>query len=293
MSKFSNAVLGVTGASGHLGRRVVELLLEGGASHIVALTRSPGKLADLAARGVETRAVSFDDAASMRTAFAGIDRLLLVSTDALAERTAQQGAAVDAAVAAGVGHLLYTSLTSPYPDPTALVPDSHFWTEVRIAASGRNFSILRNNQYTDYLIPDARHAIASGTLIHASGDGRRAYVTREDCAAAAAGALLGAEGKRIFDIAGPAALSGDDLAALYADLSGKPVAARAVAAAALAARLTAAGLPHEMAEVMVRFDTDTAKGYLGVVASHVEELTGRAPQSVADFLAANRQALAG
>jgi NAD(P)H dehydrogenase (quinone) len=292
MSKFSNAVLGVTGASGHLGRRVVELLLEGGANHIVAMTRSPDKLADLAARGVETRAVSFDDAAGMRTAFAGIDRLLLVSTDDLAERTAQQGAAVDAAVAAGVGHLLYTSLTSPYPDPAAPIPDSHFWTEVRIAASGRNFSILRNNQYTDYLIPSARHAIASGTLVHASGDGRRAYVTREDCAAAAAGALLGAEGKRIFDIAGPAALSSDDLAALCADLSGKPVTAEAVAAKALAAGLAAAGVPDEMAEVMVRFDTDTAKGYLGIVTSHVEELTGRVPQSVADFLAADSQALA-
>jgi NAD(P)H dehydrogenase (quinone) len=293
MTRFSNAVLGVTGASGHLGRRTIELLLEGGAQRIVALTRSPDNLADLAARGVETRAASFGDPESLRAAFAGIDRLLLISTDALTERTAQQAAAVDAAVAAGIGHLLYTSLTSPYPDPAALVPNSHFWTEVQIAASGRDFSILRNNQYTDYLIPGAQHAIATGMLVHASGDGRRAYVTREDCAAAAAGALLKAEGKRIFDIAGPAALSGDELAALYTRLANRPVAAQTVPGDALMAGLAAAGVPAEMAGILTRFDTDTAKGYLGIVTGHVEELTGHAPQSVADFLMANHQALAG
>jgi NAD(P)H dehydrogenase (quinone) len=130
-------------------------------------------------------------------------------------------------------------------------------------------------------------------LVHASGDGRRAYVTREDCAAAAAGALLKAEGKRIFDIAGPAALSGDDLAALYTRLAAKPVTAQAVTGEALAAGLAASGLPAEMADALTRFDTDTAKGYLGIVSTHVEELTGHAPQSVADFLMANRQALVG
>jgi NAD(P)H dehydrogenase (quinone) len=290
--QFLNATLGVTGASGLLGRRVIELLLEAGGRHVVALTRSPEKLADLAARGVDVREASFDAPAALPAAFAGIERLLLVSTDALETRRAQQTAAVDAAVAAGVAHLAYTSVTSPYPDAAALVPDSHYWTEVRIAASGLDFSILRNNQYTDYLVPGAQHAIATGTLAHAAGGGRRAFVTREDCAAAAAGALLGAEGRRVYDISGPAALSNDDLAALYSHLFGRAVAAKSVPAEAYFAGLEAAGMPPAMAGVLTRFDTDTARGYLGIATNHVRELTGREPQPVADFLAANRTALA-
>ena len=291
MNDFRTAKLAVTGASGHLGRRVVELLLEGGATNVVAITRDAGKLADFAKRGVEVRQASFDNPASQVSGFAGIDRLLIVSTDSLAARTEQQAAAVDAAEAAGVKHIVYTSLTSPYPDPAALIPNSHFWTEVRIASGAADWSILRNNQYTDYLIPGAQHAIATGTLFHAGATGGRAYVTREDCAAAAAGALLKAEGKRIYNIGGPAALSGDDLATLYNQLSGKPITAQNVPAEGLKAGLRQAGVPPEMADALTIFDTDTAKGYLGIVTADVAELSGRPAQSVADFLAANRAAL--
>ncbi len=293
MTKFLDSTLGVTGASGNLGRRIVELLLEGGAKHVVAFTRNPDKLADFASRGVEVRRASFDEPAGLQAAFTGIDRLLVISTDSLETRTAQQLAAVDAALAAGVGHLLYTSVTSPYPDPAGPVPNSHYWTEVRIAASEANFSILRNNQYTDYLLPGAQHAIQTGMLFHASGAGRRGFVTREDCAAAAAGALLSADGKRIYDISGPEALSSDDLAAIYGKLAGKPVTAQAVPAEGLKAGLTGGGVPADMADVLVRFDTDTAKGLLGIVTSDVTTLAGRPGQSVADFLAANKAALAG
>lgn len=291
MNDFRTAKLAVTGASGHLGRRVVELLLEGGATNVVAITRDADKLADFAKRGVEVRQASFDNPASLVTGFAGIDRLLIISTDSLAARTEQQAAAVEAAEAAGVKHIVYTSLTSPYPDPAALIPNSHFWTEVRIASGTANWSILRNNQYTDYLIPGAQNAIATGTLFHAGATGGRAYVTREDCAAAAAGALLKAEGKRIYNIGGPAALSGDDLATLYSQLSGKPITAQNVPAEGLKAGLRQAGVPPEMADALTIFDTDTAKGYLGIVTADVAELSGRPAQSVADFLTANRAAL--
>jgi NAD(P)H dehydrogenase (quinone) len=291
MNDFRTAKLAVTGASGHLGRRVVELLLEGGATNVVAITRNADKLADFAKRGVEVRQASFDNPASLVTGFAGIDRLLIISTDSLAARTEQQAAAVEAAEAAGVKHIVYTSLTSPYPDPAALIPTSHVWTEVRIASGTANWSILRNNQYTDYLIPGAQNAIATGTLFHAGATGGRAYVTREDCAAAAAGALLKAEGKRIYNIGGPAALSGDDLATLYSQLTGKPITAQNVPAEGLKAGLRQAGVPPEMADALTIFDTDTAKGYLGIVTADVAELSGRPAQSVADFLTANRAAL--
>jgi NAD(P)H dehydrogenase (quinone) len=295
MYQFQNSTLAVTGASGHLGRRAVELLLESGAGHVVAITRDPARLADLARRGVDVRAGSFDDIASLPAAFAGVERLLIVSTDALTipgQRTAQHVGAIDAAQQAGVRHIAYTSLTSPYPDPGNGLADSHFWTEVRLASSGLGWSILRNNLYADYLIPSAQHAIATGTLFHAAGSGRRAYVTREDCAAAAAHALLAAEGRRIYDVTGPEALSGDDLAAIYSRISGKPVVAVAVPGASFKAGLVQAGVPEGLADVLTRFETDAAKGYLGIAGDAVETLTGRAPQSVETFLGANQAALA-
>jgi NAD(P)H dehydrogenase (quinone) len=173
------------------------------------------------------------------------------------------------------------------------VQNSHYWTETRIAESGVDFSFLRNNLYTDFLIPTAQAAIASGTLYHAAGTGGRAYVTREDCAVAAAAALLNAEGKRVYDIGGPEAVSSDDLAALLARISGKPVKAVNVPAEGLAAGLVQAGVPAEMAGVLARFDADAAKGLLAVVSGDVAALTGRKPQSVADYLTAHKQSLAG
>lgn len=293
MTSFADSTLAVTGAGGHLGRSVVEHLLAGGARKVVALTRSPDKLADLAGRGVEVRKASFADPAGLPAAFAGVERLLIISTDDATQRLPQQIGAVDAAVKAGVGYIAYTGVTSPYPslDPDALVPNSHYWTEVRIAASGVDFGFLRNNQYTDYLIPGAQHAVATGTLYHASGIVGRAYVTREDCAAAAAAALLKAEGKRVFDIGGPAAVTMDELAALLQQLTDKPVVAQNVPGPGLEAGLLQGGVPAELAAVLTRFDTDAATGLLAIVSNAVEVLTGRKPQSVADFLAANKAAL--
>jgi len=293
MTTFLNSTLGVTGASGHLGRRVVELLLEAGAPHVVAITRQPGKLADLAKRGADVRQGSFADAAGLAGALAGIERLLLISTDDVSNRLPQQIAAVEAAKGAGVRHIAYTSVTSPYPDPApaALVPNSHYWTEVQIASSGLDFSLLRNNQYTDYLIPAAQYAITGGVLTHAAGNGGRAFITREDCAAAAAAALLKAEGQHIYDIGGAEALTGDDLAGIYSQLAGKPVVAQSVPVDAYLAGLTAGGVPAEMANVLGRFDADASKGLLAIVSGDARALTDREPQSVAAFMAANRSSL--
>jgi NAD(P)H dehydrogenase (quinone) len=190
---------------------------------------------------------------------------------------------------------MYTGITSPYPDsnPNAIIPNSHYWTEVRIAASGVDFSFLRNNLYTDYQIPSARQAIASGILYHSAGTGRRAYVTREDCAAAAAAALLSAEGKHVYDIGGPEALSGDDLAAIFSEISGKPVKAVSIPPDALVDGMVKAGMPAEFGGIMARFDVDASKGHLAIVSGDVERLTGKKPRSVVDFLKAHKAALVG
>jgi len=293
MTKFLNATLGVTGASGNLGRHVVNYLKDAGAKRIVAISRSPDKLKDLAGPGVEFRKGSFDEPAGLATAFAGVERLLIVSTDSLHTRAQQQMAAADAAIKAGVKHIAYTGIVSPYPstEPAAAIPDSHFWTEVKIAASGLDFSFLHNNLYTDYLIPSAQNAITSGTLYHATGTGRRAPITREDCAAAAAAALLTSEGKRVYDIGGPEAISADDLAAILARISGKRVEAVNITGEQLVAGMEQAGVPKEMAPMLARFDLDIAKGYLGIVSGDFDKLTGRKPRSVADFLAAHKSAI--
>ena len=117
MTNFTNASLLVTGASGHLGRAAVEELLARGASKVIAGTRDPAKLADLAERGVEIRKVDFNDPAGLPAAFAGVERLLIVSTDGIGTRIAQQTAAVEAAKTAGVKHIVYTSAPPPGPMP--------------------------------------------------------------------------------------------------------------------------------------------------------------------------------
>src|SRR5271170_4367258 len=173
MSMTSERTLFVTGASGHLGRRVVELLLETGAANIVAGTRKPEKLADLAARGVVVRPADFEEPKGLRTAFVGVDRVLIISTDAIdrpGRRLAQHQAAVAAAAGAGVKHAVYTSMPNPETSPVVFAPD-HLGTEQALKASGMSWTILRDCWYTDYLVPGLAAAVASGKLVSATGQG--------------------------------------------------------------------------------------------------------------------------
>lgn len=296
MSDTQTSALIVTGAGGQLGRQVVEFLLAAGAGPIVATTRNPGKLADLAARGVTVRRADFDDPATLADAFAGGGRLLLISTDELAQpgrRLGQHRAAVAAAETAGVTHVVYTSVIAAHPTPASSLSDDHFWTEQALAASGMSWTILRNNLYADLLLHALPHAVATGQLFTATGAGGRAYVTREDCARAAAAALLTGEGRQIHDITGPAAVTQDEVASLATAITGKPVAHVALTPEALRPGLRGAGLPPFMVDMLIDFDVETAQGYLAVTTPAVRELTGRAPTALADFLQAHRDALLG
>jgi len=285
---MSQALL-VTGAAGQLGRRVVELLLEGKPGRpIIAATRNPGKLDDLARRGVEVRAADFDDPASLPAAFRGVGRALLVSTDAAGNRVAQHRAAIDAAARAGVAHVVYTSMPNPGPENEALVAPDHRETEAALVASRLGFTVLRNNLYIDLSLPAARRAVAEGVLVGAGEDGRAAFVTREDCARAAAAALAADfSDRRVLDVTGPAALTGADVAAVLAEVSGRPVAARSIPPAALRDGLVAAGLPAGHADVIVSFEVAKARGRLATVSTALRDLTGRGPTSVAAFFHAN------
>lgn len=294
MNSDAAPTLLVTGAGGQLGRQVVENLLQAGARNLIAASRDPGKLADLAARGVATRRVDFDDPASLAAGFKGVDRLLLISTDNLADpgrRLAQHRAAVAAAAEAGVRHVVYTSAPAPYPTPRSSLIADHFWTEQALAASRCDWTILRNHLYTDLLLMSLPHAVESGKLYSATAGAGRNYVTRADCAAAAAAALLKAEGRQILDVTGPAPVTQDELAAIAGEVAGKKIAHIAVSPKDFAAGLSHAGLPPFLVDALVAFDLDASRGHHAITTSTVQDLTGKAPTSVRDFLAANKAPL--
>lgn len=290
MTDYKTSKILVTGAGGQLGRRVVELLLEGGATQVIAGTRDPSKLA---VPGVETRKVDFSDPASLDTAFAGVDQVLLISTDVVGEvRQKLQANAVAAAGKAKVKHILYTSLPNPGPEsPVLLAPDHHL-TEQAISATGIDYTFLRNSIYMDMFLFSLPQALASGQWYVARGQGRSAHVTREDCARAAAAALLaGPKGKRIVEVAGPEALTADEIAAIVTEVTGRPLAAVHVDDAALVGGMVGAGMPQPMAALFASFDTAVRMGHADV-KSQVEELTGKPAQSLRDYLTANKAAFA-
>lgn len=290
MSENHQPVLLVTGASGHLGRRVIDLLLEARAGTIIATTRAPKNLADFSAQGVLVRQADFNDPASLSEAFAGVDRLLLISTDALGEpglRLNQHRTAVKAAEQAGVNHVVYTSLVGPGPDSPVLFAPDHYGTETALADSTLNWTILRNNIYAEVLLGSLSQALQTGQLFSAAAQGKTAYVTREDCARAAAAALASSfNGRRTLDITGPEALSQADLAALATQIAGKPITYVPLELEQLIQGMVGAGLPRPIAEIYASIDTAIAQGQFDVVSNAVEELTGTKPASVIESLTA-------
>ena len=295
MAENVHATLLVTGASGHLGRRVIELLQETYRGPIIAATRTPDKLSGFAGPNVTARRADFDDPASLADAFAGVDRLLLISTDAVdvpGRRIRQHTNAITAAERAGVKHVVYTSIIHSGPQSPAFVVPDHRATEAALAESSMGWTVLRENIYMDLQLMSVGQAIKIGQVVNAIGDGKAAYITREDCARAAAAALSSSfEGRRTLDITGPEAVSQEDIAALASQLSGKEIRYMPIDVETLVGYMTGAGMPRPVAEAYATFDVAIAQGEFDAVSSAVEDLTGRKPQSIAEFLTAHRDAL--
>lgn len=282
----------ISGAAGHLGRRVVELLRERGyAGRIIAGTRTP-EAVDFP--GVETRHADFNDLPGLVQALAGVDTMLLISLDVLGDnRRRLQVQAVEAAKQAGVKHIVYTSMVNPEPPSDITFAPEHYGTEQAIVASGIPYTILRNMWYAENLLGSLPPALASGKLYTAAGAGRQAYVSREDCARAAAGALLSAHDQsRVLNVTGDAALTMREIAAAATAVTGKPIEVVDVTEEQLAAGARAAGVPDEVIETfIVPFDRNTRSGKVDVASDAVKQLWGTKPQSVRDFLTQHRAAL--
>ncbi|MBZ9670490.1 SDR family oxidoreductase [Mesorhizobium sp. ES1-3] len=294
------ATLLVTGASGQLGRSVINHLLdtfEIPAARIIATTRTPANLADLSARGVTVREADFDDQASLAKAFAGADRALIISTNELAiqgKRREQQLAAVAAASKAGVGHLLYTSLPNTEPGSPVLFAPDHYDTEQAIKASGIPYTIFRNGWYDENLFMAMPQILASGQWYTSAGDGAISYGARDDLAAAiAAGLASDATESKTYTLTGPRAYTSAEVAALVTEVTGKPIQVIQLSDEALAEGMKGAGLPEPIARLLVSFDAATRAGDLGMVTDSVEKLSGRKSVPLKQFLEANKAALAG
>jgi NAD(P)H dehydrogenase (quinone) len=280
----------ITGASGKLGRLTADLVLDRiPASEVILTTRHPEALSDLAERGATIRQADFDRPETLAEAFAGGERLLLISTDDLGRRTAQHRAAIEAAREAGMRHVAYTSYLNPVGDNPAVITPSHRDTEMVLLESGLAWTALRNSFYAEYQVPAGAQAIATGRLVHNSGDGRIAYISR----AAAAAAILITDGHedKLYDIAGPEPLSQYDVAALLSEVSGRPVEAVAVDDEAFIQGLTAGGIPEPVALEFASYGRAIREGYLGEASSAVENLTGRPPRSLREVFEAHRDEL--
>ena len=285
----------VTGASGQLGRLVAQELLDRlSPDELILVTRRPHSLADLEERGVEVRRGDFDEPESLVDAFAGGDRMLMISTMAIGQRTQQHRAALEAAAAAGVRHVAYTSLTNPVSGhPTGILADENRETEEMLEQSDLAWTALRNAAYAELQIPLGAIAVTYGKLVTNAGAGRVAPISRSDCAAAAAVVLTtdGHEG-RAYEITGPEALTQPDIAALLSEVSGRPVEVIPSSDRRLMWGLIRLGTPKPVARSIVQLGVATREGYFDVVDPAFEELVGRRPRTLRDVLIEHRGQLA-
>lgn len=285
----------VTGASGRLGRLVIEDLLTTQrvpADQVIATTRSPQKLAVFARRGVIVREADFNRPEGLVAAFAGGVRMLLISTapeelpyvDGV--RLRQHTAAIEAARQAGVAHVLYTSGPNPEPGTPCFWLSDHYKTELALMNSGLHWTILRHWEWPDWHLTMRWIAAAStGRHFDATGTGASNHVTREDCARAAAAALLSdLSGNRRYDVTGPAPLTIEEIMSILSEVSGRSIRVAHGTPEEYEAHLAAEGVDPLLIPFLVGYARGVRCGRYAGTTSAVEELTGRKPTTLREFL---------
>lgn len=290
----------VTGASGQFGRAAAEQLLEICAPEdVICLSRTPETLADLADKGATVRRADFDDPASLPAAMEGGERMLLISTVRVGSRVEQHTAAVEAAKAAGVGHVVYTSLLGVRkPNNPSVEGFDHIATERMIEASGLAWTFLRNSLYAEAVatamtIP----ALLAGHKPENAGQGRVPIVSRDDCVAIAVGVLTqDGHANTACDVTGPELWTLPDAMALVSQMAGKPIAIELVDDEGMYAYFDSLGVPRKASDVMpdgpipwasegmVTFGQSIREGFMDVVSDDVERITGRPPRTLRSVL---------
>ena len=283
----------VSGASGQFGRKATALLLDRvEPENLILVTRNPDAIDG---GGAEIRFGDFDDPTSLDTAFAGGERLLLISTLSVGRRPVQHGNAIAAAKRAGIKRIAYTSTGGMHPDNPAIVVPDHRATETMLRESGLAFTILRDSLYAEAaLLQILPRAIAAGQMRSACGDGKVPFVAKDDCVASAVAAIAG-EGhdNQVYEIAGPELLSMADLCALASEMTGRTVEFVPISDAEFDADLAAVGVPEDYEEGMdtpgigtssrrdiLSYEQGVRGGWFAVASDDVERLTGRKPQSM-------------
>lgn len=275
----------VTGATGQLGRLVIDALLKRvPASGITAAVRSPEKAADIAAKGVRVVKLDYNAPETLAPALAGTARLLIISGNEFGQRVEQYERLIAAAKAAGVGFLAYTSIVNADGNPMYLGAD-HKVAERLIAETGLPHAFLRNSWYTENYASAVQSGAAHGVMIGASGAGRISTAARADYAEAAAVVL--AEGRAgVFELGGSEAFTMEGLAGIVAAIAGRPVSYTDLTPADYAAQLKGYGVPEGMAGALADSDRYAAEGWLYTASRDLEELIGRKTTPVADTVRA-------
>lgn len=267
----------VTGATGQLGRIVVEDLLARGvaAGDIVAAVRTPDKAGDLAERGVTVREADYDRPETLAAAFAGTDRLLLVSSSEVGQREPQHRNVVEAAAKADVDLVVYTSILGADSSGMILAGE-HQATERMLAESGLTYTLLRNGWYFENYTAAIGSALEYGALLGSAGEGRISAASRADYAGAAA-AVLASDGHagRVYELAGDTAFTLAELAAVVTEVSGTTVAYQDLPPEEYAATLVSVGLPEGFAKVLADSDLGVKRGELASDSTDLARLLGR------------------
>ncbi|EOZ3812263.1 SDR family oxidoreductase [Citrobacter youngae] len=276
-------MIAITGATGQLGQHVIESLLKTvPASQIVAIVRNPAKATALSQQGITVRQADYSDETAFTAALQGIDKLLLISSSEVGQRAPQHRNVINAAKAAHVKFIAYTSLLHADSSPLGLA-DEHIATEKMLAESGIAYALLRNGWYTENYLASAPAALEHGVFIGAAGEGKIASATRADYAAAAARVISedGHAGKT-YELAGDAGWTLSQLAAELAKQSGKKVVYQNLSETDFAAALKGFGLPAGLADMLADSDTGASKGGLFDDSHTLSILIGRPTTSLAD-----------
>ncbi|RKQ40079.1 SDR family oxidoreductase [Enterobacter sp. R1(2018)] len=269
-------MIAVTGVSGLLGRLVVEALLQNvEAKNLLAIVRTPSKVNDLAERGVQVRGADYSDRAAMLQALAGVEKLLLISSSEVGQRAAQHRNVIEAAQAAGVKLIAYTSLLHADTSPLSLAGE-HIETEKMLKASGIPYVLLRNGWYTENYLASVPPALQHGVFIGSAAEGKIASAARADYAAAAAKVLtLDNQGGKVYELAGDRGWTLSELAAEVSKQSGKNVVYQNLSEADFKAALLGAGLPEGLAAMLANSDIGASKGGLFDDGKQLSKLIGR------------------